>query len=118
MLLAIAVRGFDSPDADEDGRVDAELFPDGAQSGRPLRRFAQPDGDPAWRDQACEIGAEWLAVFRLPPPRGDDAGVGRKPGKSGVECRAGDAFLRGVGPKRCEERGEAVAGLGFGGYAR
>ena len=39
MLFAVTVGGFGSPDADEDGRVDAEFFPDRVQSGGPLRRF-------------------------------------------------------------------------------
>ncbi len=71
---------------------------DRAQRVVPLRQFALADGDARRRDHAGEIGGIRFAVFRLPPHRCHDAGVGGETGEGRIEGRAGNALRRGVRP--------------------
>jgi hypothetical protein len=98
VLLCFAERGLDAPDADQDRRLDAEFLLDRAQRVVPLRQFALADGNARRRDHAGEIGGIRFAVFRLPPHRCHDAGVGGETGKGGIEGRAVNTSCRSIRP--------------------
>ena len=105
-LRATAKRGFDAPDADQNGLIDAVLVLHRAQSLGPLRGFALPHADPRGRNEAAEISAHRLTVFRFAPHGGENVWIGRQSREGDIEGRARDAFMSGLGPQRVEKSGE------------
>jgi hypothetical protein len=62
--------------------------------------------EPRRRDEAREISAEGLGVFRLPPHRREDRRIRGDAGKRRIEGRALDAARGSFAPERIEERFE------------
>jgi hypothetical protein len=82
-----------------------------------LRRLTLPHADTRRRNQASEVRAHRLAVFRLAPHGRENVWIGRQPAEGGIEGRARDAFMRGLGPQCFQKSGEGLTALAKSGEA-
>ena len=99
------------------GLIDTVFVLRRAQGVAPLRRLALSHGDARRRNEAGEICAHRLAVFRLAPHRRKHIRIGRKPGERSIEGRARNAALFRFGPQALHIWAEGPARLTAGGKA-
>ena len=108
VVLLGAVIGLDAPQREQHPAFDAEFLLHRVEGLRPFLRLALAIGDAAARGDIVDIGADRLAVFRLPLGGRDHARIGRHAFEREIEGGARDALGLRVRPQRGFEGGEGL----------